>query len=62
MITLARVYTCFNKHIQPVEAYAGTVFYFETSEELPSATEVYRILMCMGERGLLQQFAVNFCG
>jgi muramoyltetrapeptide carboxypeptidase LdcA involved in peptidoglycan recycling len=46
-----------NTYIQPVEAYAGKIFYFETSEEMPSATEVYRILMCMGERGLLQQCA-----
>lgn len=46
-----------NTYMQPVEAYAGKIFYFETSEEMPSATEVYRILMCMGERGLLQQCA-----
>jgi muramoyltetrapeptide carboxypeptidase LdcA involved in peptidoglycan recycling len=51
-----------NKYIQPVENYAGTIFYFETSEELPSATEVYRILMCMGERGLLQQFSAVLVG
>jgi muramoyltetrapeptide carboxypeptidase LdcA involved in peptidoglycan recycling len=43
--------------IQPADAYAGKIFYLETSEEMPSATEVYRILMCMGERGLLQQFS-----
>jgi len=51
-----------NRYMQPVEAYAGTIFYFETSEEMPSATEVYRILMCMGERGLLQQFAAVLVG
>ncbi|GCE10694.1 S66 family peptidase [Tengunoibacter tsumagoiensis] len=51
-----------NRYIQPVETYAGTIFYFETSEEMPSATEVYRILMCMGERGLLQQFAAVLIG
>jgi len=51
-----------NRYIQPVETYAGTIFYFETSEEMPSATEVYRILMCMGERGLLQQFAAILIG
>jgi muramoyltetrapeptide carboxypeptidase LdcA involved in peptidoglycan recycling len=43
--------------IQPPDAYAGKIFYLETSEEMPSATEVYSILMCMGERGLLQQFS-----
>jgi muramoyltetrapeptide carboxypeptidase LdcA involved in peptidoglycan recycling len=51
-----------DRYIQPVEAYAGKIFYVETSEELPSATEVYRILMCMGERGLLQQFAAVLIG
>ncbi len=51
-----------NKYIQPVETYTGKIFYFETSEELPSATEVYRILMGMGERGLLQQFAAILVG
>lgn len=44
-------------YIRPVADYAGTIFYFETSEELPSATYVYRVLMAMGERGLLEQFA-----
>ncbi|MBA2676952.1 MAG: LD-carboxypeptidase [Ktedonobacteraceae bacterium] len=46
-----------NRYILPVETYAGKIFYLETSEEMPSATEVYRILMCMGERGLLEQFS-----
>jgi muramoyltetrapeptide carboxypeptidase LdcA involved in peptidoglycan recycling len=43
--------------LQPNETYAGCVFLAETSEELPDADYVYRVLMCMGERGLLQQFA-----
>ena len=51
-----------NRYIQPVEAYTDKIFYFETSEELPSAIEVYRILMCMGERNLLQQFAAILVG
>ncbi len=38
-------------------AYAGAVLFFETSEELPSATYVYRVLMGLGERGMLEQFA-----
>jgi muramoyltetrapeptide carboxypeptidase LdcA involved in peptidoglycan recycling len=37
----------------PVEAYAGSAFLLETSEELPPATEVYRILRHLGERGVL---------
>ncbi|MER5200287.1 S66 peptidase family protein [Streptomyces sp. NPDC002884] len=37
-------------------AYEGGVLILETSEELPSATEVFRILRGMGERGLLRRF------
>lgn len=39
--------------VGPVEDYAGHVLVAETSEEMPSSTEVYRILRNMGERGLL---------
>jgi muramoyltetrapeptide carboxypeptidase LdcA involved in peptidoglycan recycling len=35
----------------------GAVLLLETSEELPSADYVYRVLMSMGERGLLERFA-----
>jgi muramoyltetrapeptide carboxypeptidase LdcA involved in peptidoglycan recycling len=45
-----------------LDAYDGAVLVIETSEELPSATEVYRILMGMGERGLLQRFAAVLVG
>ena len=45
-----------DREIRPVEEYAGQVLYLETSEEMPSADEVYRILRNMGERGLLRQF------
>ncbi|MFE0464490.1 S66 peptidase family protein [Kitasatospora sp. NPDC058965] len=45
-----------DKEIGPVEQYDGQVLYLETSEELPSATEVYRILRNLGERGLLARF------
>jgi muramoyltetrapeptide carboxypeptidase LdcA involved in peptidoglycan recycling len=38
------------------EACRGGVLFLETSEELPSAAEVYWILRAMGERGLLGQF------
>ncbi|MFD7461603.1 MULTISPECIES: S66 family peptidase [unclassified Streptomyces] len=37
--------------------YRGDVLFLETSEELPSAAEVYRTLRNMGERGLLRQFS-----
>jgi muramoyltetrapeptide carboxypeptidase LdcA involved in peptidoglycan recycling len=42
--------------VRPVEDYAGCVLLLETSEELPSGTEVFRMLRNMGERGLLAQF------
>ena len=45
-----------NRWIRPNDDYAGCVLIIETSEEMPSATEVYRMLRNMGERGLLAQF------
>jgi muramoyltetrapeptide carboxypeptidase LdcA involved in peptidoglycan recycling len=42
--------------IRPVEDYVGCVLILETSEELPSAGEVFRMLRNAGERGLLAQF------
>lgn len=39
----------------PVDSYSGVLF-LETSEELPSAVQVHRILRNFGERGLLQRF------
>jgi muramoyltetrapeptide carboxypeptidase LdcA involved in peptidoglycan recycling len=48
--------------VGPAEAYAGHVFFLETSEELPPAIEVYRILRAMGERGLLATFPAVLVG
>ena len=45
------------RYLRPVEDYAGGVLVLETSEELPDATYVYRVLVGLGERGLLGQFA-----
>lgn len=42
--------------IPDAEHCRGGILLLETSEELPSGTEVYRILRAMGERGLLSQF------
>ena len=39
--------------IRPAEDYAGCVLILETSEEMPSATEVFRMLRNLGERGVL---------
>jgi muramoyltetrapeptide carboxypeptidase LdcA involved in peptidoglycan recycling len=46
----------------PPERDAGGVLIVETSEELPSADEVYRILRSFGERGLLRQFDAVLIG
>lgn len=40
----------------------GAILLLETSEELPEAQYVYRVLMGMGERGLLQRFAAVLVG
>jgi muramoyltetrapeptide carboxypeptidase LdcA involved in peptidoglycan recycling len=42
--------------IRPAEDYAGCVLLLETSEEMPSAEETFRMLRNFGERGLLAQF------
>jgi muramoyltetrapeptide carboxypeptidase LdcA involved in peptidoglycan recycling len=46
-----------SRYLPPDDALDGTVLVLETSEELPPADYVYRVLMCMGERGLLQRFS-----
>ena len=43
-------------------AYDGCVLYLETSEEMPTAQYVGEVLMCMGERGLLQRFGALLMG
>ncbi|MFD3698339.1 S66 peptidase family protein [Streptomyces sp. NPDC058646] len=48
--------------VLPVDSYAGNVLFLETSEEMPRAEEVYRILRNMGERGLLRQFPALLMG
>lgn len=48
--------------IRPVEDYAGCVLLLETSEEMPPAIEVYRMLRNCGERGLLAQFPAVLVG
>jgi muramoyltetrapeptide carboxypeptidase LdcA involved in peptidoglycan recycling len=45
-----------SRWIRPVEDYAGCVLLLETSEEMPSDAEVFRMLRNAGERGLLAQF------
>jgi muramoyltetrapeptide carboxypeptidase LdcA involved in peptidoglycan recycling len=45
-----------NQWILANNAYSGSVLLLETSEEMPSADEVYAMLRNFGERGLLEQF------
>lgn len=51
-----------NRWIRPVEDYAGCVLLLETSEEMPPAEEVFRMLRNAGERGLLAQFPAIIVG
>ena len=51
-----------DKNIGDPERFAGGVLFLETSEELPSAAEVYRILRNLGERGLLGAFDAALIG
>lgn len=43
-------------------AYEGHVLFLETSEEMPPAREVFRVLRSMGERGLLARFPALLMG
>src|SRR5439155_23393220 len=51
-----------NRWIRPVDDYAGCVLLLETSEEMPPADEVFRMLRNAGERGLLAQFPALIVG
>ncbi|MER6687728.1 S66 family peptidase [Streptomyces minutiscleroticus] len=42
--------------------YDGCVLFLETSEDMPRADDVFRILRSMGERGLLQRFRALLMG
>jgi muramoyltetrapeptide carboxypeptidase LdcA involved in peptidoglycan recycling len=46
-----------SRWIQPNEQYRGCVLMLETSEEMPPADDVFRMLRNMGERGLLAEFS-----
>ena len=48
--------------IRPAADYAGCILLIETSEEMPSANEVGRMLRNMGERGMLEQFPAVVVG
>lgn len=50
------------RYLLDAASYRGAVLFLETSEELPDATYVYRVLMGMGERGLLGQFCAVLMG
>jgi muramoyltetrapeptide carboxypeptidase LdcA involved in peptidoglycan recycling len=46
----------------PADGAEASVLFLETSEEMPSAGQVYRVLRSMGERGLLGRFAAVLVG
>lgn len=48
--------------IRPAEDYDGCILVLETSEEMPSATEVHRMLRNLGERGILPRAAALAMG
>jgi muramoyltetrapeptide carboxypeptidase LdcA involved in peptidoglycan recycling len=48
--------------LAPFEEYDGAVLLIETSEEMPPAVQVYRILRNVGEAGLLRRFAAVLVG
>jgi muramoyltetrapeptide carboxypeptidase LdcA involved in peptidoglycan recycling len=48
--------------VRAAEDYAGCILLLETSEEMPSATEVFRMLRNIGERGLLGGFSAVVVG
>ncbi|HEX5569437.1 MAG TPA: S66 peptidase family protein [Streptomyces sp.] len=48
--------------VGPAAAYDGYAFLMETSEEMPSDAEVYRMLRNLGERGLLAGFPAVLVG
>ncbi|MFH9073840.1 S66 family peptidase [Streptomyces alboflavus] len=51
-----------DREIADPAAYDGHVLFLETTEQLPSPAEVFRILRAMGERGLLARFAALIMG
>jgi muramoyltetrapeptide carboxypeptidase LdcA involved in peptidoglycan recycling len=51
-----------DREIAPPDAYDGCVLLLETSEEMPDATQVHRVLRNMGERGLLRRFPALLMG
>jgi muramoyltetrapeptide carboxypeptidase LdcA involved in peptidoglycan recycling len=50
------------RYLLAPEAYAGCVLLLETSEEMPGADYVHRMLVGMGERGMLEHFAAVVVG
>ncbi|PZS12741.1 MAG: LD-carboxypeptidase [Pseudonocardiales bacterium] len=51
-----------DRWVRPVDDYAGCILLLETSEEMPTAQEVSRMLRNAGERGLLGQFPAVLVG
>ncbi|MFI2289564.1 S66 peptidase family protein [Streptomyces niveus] len=60
--TLSGLLTAGREIQEDLSAYDGCVLLLETSEELPDADEVFRMLWDMGERGLLRRFPALLMG
>ncbi|WP_395572590.1 S66 peptidase family protein [Streptomyces sp. BK79] len=54
---LDRLVTAGREIARDLSEYDGGVLLLETSEEMPGAVEVFRMLRAMGERGLLHRFS-----
>ncbi|HET8984880.1 MAG TPA: S66 peptidase family protein [Trueperaceae bacterium] len=48
--------------VPPLDEFEGSVLFFETSEEMPPATEVYQVLRNLGERGILERCGALLLG
>jgi muramoyltetrapeptide carboxypeptidase LdcA involved in peptidoglycan recycling len=51
-----------SRWLRPPADYEGCVLLLETSEEMPPATEVFRMLRNLGERGFLERFPALVMG
>jgi len=55
-LAIIRWFLMTDRYMPEPEQLDGAVLALETAEDLPSADRVARLLMCMGERGLLERF------
>jgi len=51
-----------NKYLPELDYFDNKILFFETSEEIPSVDYVYRVLVSMGERDILNKFQAVLVG